>query len=181
MKTRGGTTVIREPFRCPRSFKEVHVYVDGAARGNPGPAGIGVLIRTPEGDTVAEFGLAIDVATNNYAEYTALVHALRLLSALEAECVVVFTDSELVARQLSGEYRVREQSLKSLYAQVMNMLSLYPRWRVEHIGREKNREADRLASEAARGQAGGGHGMRDPVSRHGSSGGDPDGKTPTLF
>ncbi len=146
----GESSAVRDPYRCPIFFRELHVHVDGAAKGNPGPAGIGVVVRTADGEKVAEFAMPIGETTNNYAEYTALVHALRLLSAFQVESVVVFTDSELVSRQLAGEYRVREQSLKSLHFQVRHMLSLYRRWRVKHVGREENREADRLASWAAR-------------------------------
>lgn len=161
MDREGESTVLRDPFRCPVLFGELHVHVDGAAKGNPGPAGIGVVVRTEQGETVAEFGMPIGEATNNYAEYTALVHALRLLSALRVERVVVYTDSELVSRQISGEYRVREQSLKSLHAQVMHMLSLYKAWRVEHVRREENREADRLASKAAEGRVASAHGRKE--------------------
>lgn len=173
-------TVLRERFRPPVRFPELHVYVDGAAKGNPGPAGIGVVVLAPDGETVAEFGMAIGETTNNYAEYTALVHALRLLTALEVEGVVVFTDSELVARQLSGEYRVREPSLKTLHEQAMRLLSRYPRWRVEHVERERNREADRLASRAAAEAAVGRESRSDPGAA-GCNTGRTGGKEPRLF
>jgi ribonuclease HI len=140
--------VIEPSFQGARRFEELHVYVDGAARGNPGPAGIGVVVLTREGRKVAFFGEAIGETTNNYAEYTALVHALRLLSAFEVDRLFVYSDSELVVSQLKGEYRVREKSLKPLYAQVLSMLRRYREWKVEHVPREENREADRLANQA---------------------------------
>jgi len=136
------------PFQGARRFDELHVYVDGAARGNPGPASIGVVVLTRDGKKVASFGEAIGEATNNYAEYTALVHALRLISVFEVERLRVYTDSELMASQVNGDYRVREKSLRPLYAQVMSMLRRYREYEVAHIPREKNSEADLLANRA---------------------------------
>lgn len=135
-------------FRGARYFEELRVFVDGAARGNPGPAAIGVVVLTREGKKVASFGEVIGAATNNFAEYTALVHALRLLSAYEVERLRIFTDSELVASQVKGEYRVREATLKSLHAQVLSMLRRYRAWEINHIPREENAEADLLANRA---------------------------------
>ena len=138
-----------EPFfQDARSFKELHIWVDGAARGNPGPAAIGVVVLTREGRSVAAFGEAIGVATNNYAEYTALVHALRLLSVFEVERLRVYTDSELMAKQVKGEYRVKEKTLQSLHAQVMSMLRRFRNWDVAHVPREENADADLLANRA---------------------------------
>lgn len=138
-----------EPFfQGARRFEELHVWVDGAARGNPGPAAIGVVIMTRQGRSVASFGEAIGVTTNNYAEYTALVHALRLLSVFEVERLRVYTDSELMARQVKGEYRVKEKTLQSLHAQVMSMLRRFRDWDVSHVPREENAEADLLANRA---------------------------------
>lgn len=124
------------------------MFVDGAARGNPGPAAIGVLVLTRQGRRVASFGEVIGEATNNFAEYTALVHALRLLSVFEVDRLRLYTDSELMALQLRGEYRVKEKTLRSLYAQVTSMLDRYRDWEIEHVPRERNQEADRLANQA---------------------------------
>ncbi len=135
-------------FRPPRDFEELRVYTDGAARGNPGPAAIGVVVFTPDGGEVARFGLYIGETTNNYAEYTALVHALRLLSAFGVGRLRIFSDSDLMVQQLKGNYRVKEPHLKSLYAQAVAMLGRYREWRIDHVPREENREADGLANQA---------------------------------
>ncbi|MBN2027363.1 MAG: ribonuclease HI family protein [Actinobacteria bacterium] len=135
-------------FQGARRFEELYVYVDGAARGNPGPAAIGVLVLTRQGKKVAAFGEAIGETTNNYAEYTALVHALRLISVFEVDRLRLFTDSELMAMQVKGEYRVKEKTLRSPHAQVMSMLRRYKDWGIAHVPREKNAEADALANRA---------------------------------
>lgn len=141
-------SVVDPAFQGARRFDELHVFIDGAARGNPGPAAIGVVILTRQGRRVAAFGEAIGEATNNFAEYTALVHAMRLLSAYEVERLRIYADSELVVRQIQGLYRVRERSLRSLHSQVMSMLGRYRDWSIQHVPREQNREADRLANHA---------------------------------
>lgn len=129
-------------------FSELVVFTDGAARGNPGPASIGVVIKDKKGHTVASFGDYIGTTTNNQAEYTALVHALRFLSAFQVERLSLRVDSELLARQLRGEYKVREPHLRTLHTQALSMLRRYDEWRVEEIPRERNREADALANGA---------------------------------
>jgi ribonuclease HI len=139
---------VEPAFQGARRFEELHVYVDGAARGNPGPAAIGVVVLTRQDKTVAAFGEAIGETTNNYAEYTALVHALRLLSVFEVDRLRIYTDSELMAKQIKGEYRVKEKTLLSPNAQVMSMLHRYKDWDIAHIPREKNAEADSLANRA---------------------------------
>lgn len=141
-------SVLESPFQGARHFDELHVYVDGAARGNPGPGGIGVLVLTREGRKVAAFGEAVGEVTNNFAEYMALVHALRLLSVFEVDRVHIYTDSELVASQVKGDYRVKEKMLRSLCTQALSMLRRYREWDVVHIPREKNAEADLLANRA---------------------------------
>jgi ribonuclease HI len=140
--------VVEEAFQGARRFEELYVYVDGAARGNPGPAAIGVVVLTRHGKRVAAFGEAIGETTNNYAEYTALVHALRLLSVFEVDRLRLYTDSELMAKQVKGEYRVKEKTLQSPYAQVMSMLDRYKDWDIANIPREENAEADALANRA---------------------------------
>ena len=135
-------------FQGSKIFGELHVHTDGAARGNPGPAAIGVVITTSDGKEVASFGQYIGEATNNFAEYTALVHALRLLSAFKLDCLRLFSDSDLVVQQLKGNYRVKEPHLKSLYSQVISMLGHYREWRIDHVPRERNQEADGLANQA---------------------------------
>lgn len=141
-------SVVEPAFQGARRFEELHVFIDGAARGNPGPAAIGVVVLTRQGRRVAAFGEVIGEATNNFAEYTALVHALRLLSVYEVDRLHIYADSELVVRQIRGLYRVKERSLRSLHFQVMSMLGRYRDWSIQHIPREENREADRLANQA---------------------------------
>jgi len=141
-------SIMEPPFQGARRFDELHVYVDGAAKGNPGPGGIGVVVLTREGRRVVAFGEAIGEATNNFAEYTALVHALRALSVFEVDKLRVYTDSELMASQVKGEYKVKDKALRSLYTQTMSMLRRYREWDIEHIPREKNAEADLLANRA---------------------------------
>ncbi len=161
-------------FQGARRFEELNVYVDGAARGNPGPAAIGVVVLTRDGKKVASFGEAIGETTNNYAEYTALVHALRLLSVFEVERLRVHTDSELVASQINGDYRVKEKTLLSLHAQVVSMLGRYRAWEVIHIPREENAEADRLANKAL-------NEAPPPVKRPAKKAPSPPHGQPTLF
>ncbi len=141
-------SILEPTFQGARRFEELHVYVDGAARGNPGPAAIGVVVLTRQDRKIAAFGETIGETTNNYAEYTALVHALRLLSVFEVDRLRLYTDSELMAQQVKGEYRVKEKTLRSLYTQVMSMLSRYKDWEITHVPRERNAEADRLANRA---------------------------------
>ncbi len=141
-------SVVDQAFQGSKFFDELFIYTDGAARGNPGPASIGVVIYTRHGKKVASFGQCIGVATNNFAEYTALIHGLRAISMFNVGRVHLRTDSELVARQLQGSYRVRDKNLRPLYEQVVGMLSRYRDYDVHHIDREMNREADRLANEA---------------------------------
>ena len=141
-------SIVEPTFQGARRFEELHVYVDGAARGNPGPAAVGVVVLTRHGKRVAAFGETIGVTTNNYAEYTALVHALRLLSVFEVDRLRIYTDSELMAMQVKGNYRVKEKTLRSPYEQVMSMLRSYKDWEIVHIPRERNAEADRLANHA---------------------------------
>lgn len=140
--------MVRPEFQGSKIFDLLYVYTDGAARGNPGPAGIGVVITTRDGKEVASFGEAIGPATNNYAEYTALIHALRLIIAFHVDRLCIFSDSELMVQQLRGDYKVKEASLKSLHQQLLSMLGRYREWRIEYISRNSNREADRLANEA---------------------------------
>lgn len=130
------------------THKELQIFVDGASRGNPGPASIGVLILNPSGETVKTLSEPIGVATNNIAEYFALIYALQEAIALGARRVSVKTDSQLMARQFTGEYETREPHVKLLHRIVKRLASYFERCSVTHIPREENREADRLAGKA---------------------------------
>lgn len=124
------------------------VHTDGAARGNPGPAAIGVVIEDSEGRTVYEASRALGMKTNNEAEYLALITALEYLKDLRASEADICLDSELVVRQLNGEYKVKEPRLQTLHGQVVMLLNAVPKHRIRHVRREQNVRADELANEA---------------------------------
>ncbi len=126
----------------------LNLYVDGAARGNPGQAGIGAVIKDANGRTVKSVKKRIGVTTNNVAEYTALVTALEEALALGGRKVHVFADSELIVRQINGQYRVKNERLKPLYREARGLIERFDEFRITHIARERNAEADRLANEA---------------------------------
>ena len=124
------------------------VNTDGAARGNPGPAAIGVVIEDGEGRTVYEASRALGVRTNNEAEYLALIAALEYLKELRAAEADFRLDSELVVRQLTGQYKVKEPRLKTLHARATMLLNAVAKHRIRHVRREENARADELANEA---------------------------------
>ena len=125
------------------------IHTDGAARGNPGPAGLGALLRDAEtGEVLAELARFLGVRTNNYAEWTAVEDALREALRLDATHVDLRMDSELVARQISGRYRVKHPDLKPIHASVMTMLGQLDGYTVGHVPRELNKDADRLSNVA---------------------------------
>ncbi|MEK6813727.1 MAG: ribonuclease HI family protein [Nitrospirota bacterium] len=123
--------------------------IDGASRGNPGPAGAGVLLEK-DGKRLAAESLFLGRATNNVAEYEALLAALRLAARQPGgpHCLTIFSDSELLVRQINGEYRVRDSNLARYHREAVERMKFFPRVAVHHVPREKNVEADRLANEA---------------------------------
>ena len=123
------------------------VSCDGASRGNPGPAGIGVLITNEGGSVLAEIAEGLGETTNNVAEYTAAREGLRRAGELGARRVHLRSDSQLLIEQLSGRYKVKSAHLRPLYMEVVQELARFERVKLEHIPRERNREADRLANE----------------------------------
>lgn len=124
------------------------IHIDGAARGNPGPAGIGVVMRDEAGAFREEHQVAIGEATNNVAEYEALLFACRKAKELGYTAVRIFSDSELLVRQIRGEYRVKSPRLHALHAQARLLLSSFDAAHVDHIHREMNTRADLLANRA---------------------------------
>jgi len=124
------------------------LYVDGAAAGNPGPAGAAAVLKDADGDTLLEKARAFGPATNNVAEYQALVLGLEMAAPLQPDILTVRTDSELMVRQLAGQYKVRAPNLKPLYRKVQRLLEPFKSVEIEHIQRGKNAEADRLAHKA---------------------------------
>jgi len=129
--------------------KQFDIYIDGAAKGNPGPAGIGVMI-CHNGEVIKNIAKHIGSATNNVAEYTALIYALKESRVLDASNIKVFTDSELLYKQIRGEYKVRHENLKPLFEQIQDLLKEFSFFEIRHIRRENNRGADKLADQAAK-------------------------------
>lgn len=124
------------------------LYTDGAARGNPGPAGAGAYICTEDGTCVAEIAEYLGETTNNVAEYQGLLFGLRKLVDLGAKEVEILADSELMVRQLNGQYKVKHPNLIPLYREARGLLSQIPSVTIKHVRREQNPEADRLSNEA---------------------------------
>jgi ribonuclease HI len=127
---------------------KVVVHVDGGARGNPGPAAVAAVASAPDGEQLGERNAYIGVATNNVAEYRALLLGLELARDLGATEVEVINDSELVARQIGGEYKVKHAGLRPLFLEAMEELRSLERWAVRPVRREHNARADELVNEA---------------------------------
>lgn len=123
------------------------LFTDGAARGNPGLGGAGVYVRDEKGVEVFKFGKFLGHVTNNVAEYQALLLGLKELKKRKILQLRIYADSELMVRQIKGQYRVRNEQLKKIYDQVMEMLIEFE-YKIFHIDREKNKFADQLANEA---------------------------------
>jgi ribonuclease HI len=125
----------------------LRAYTDGAARGNPGDAGIGVLVKASDDTVILSAHGYIGTATNNVAEYTALLHLLETSRTFSCTRLVVHSDSELMVRQITGRYRVRDAGLKHYHRRVMELMARSPfPVEVRHIRREDNGEADQLAN-----------------------------------
>jgi ribonuclease HI len=124
------------------------VNVDGGARGNPGPAAIAAVVQDAEGEVLEERGEKIGRATNNVAEYRALLLGIERARELGASELELIGDSELIVRQVKGEYKVKDAALRELHAEVKRALSPFRSWSIRHVRRESNAEADRLVNEA---------------------------------
>jgi len=127
---------------------KIVVHVDGGARGNPGPAAAGAVISTPEGEVLDEAAEAIGVATNNVAEYRGLLLGLAHARALGASEVEVVNDSELVAKQVNGAYKVKHRDMKPLHAAALQALDGFERWSIRSVPRAENAGADALVNQA---------------------------------
>lgn len=139
------------PSQVPPAGKGIpkfFIQADGASRGNPGEAGVGAVISDARGRTVKELKCFLGMATNNVAEYRAVILALEKAWELGGDSVTVHLDSELVVRQLRGEYRVREANLKTLHRQALEILNRFSKYAIHYVPREENRRADQLANEA---------------------------------
>ena len=128
----------------PETGTRVTVHVDGGSRGNPGPAAVAAVATGAGGEVLKENAEYIGEATNNVAEYRAVQLGLRLARELSADVVEIVNDSELVARQISGQYKVKNAGLKPLYLETMQALREFPAWSIRNVRREHNERADEL-------------------------------------
>ncbi len=131
-----------------RPTSKLLLHVDGGARGNPGPAAIGVVISAADGSVLEEVAERIGVATNNVAEYRALLRGLERAAALGAREIELVGDSELVARQLTGVYKVKHPAMRPLYLEAMAALRGFDRWEIRTVPRAENARADALVNAA---------------------------------
>lgn len=127
---------------------ELIIYTDGASQGNPGEAGAGIVFTDGQGKIIKEEKYFLGKTTNNAAEYKALILALEKARQFKPKMIKIFMDSELVVRQLQGEYKVRNLGLKVLHEEVRHLLHNFPKYIIKYIEREKNKRADKLAKEA---------------------------------
>ncbi|MBI4432156.1 MAG: ribonuclease HI family protein [Candidatus Omnitrophica bacterium] len=130
------------------SSRALKIFIDGASRGNPGPASVGVVAQDAKGVVIKTLSHRIGTTTNNTAEYSALILALQEALMLGASEVEIFTDSELVARQFNGEYRIKEDSLKLLFLFATHLKKGFKKIVVKHVPREQNKLADAQANRA---------------------------------
>jgi ribonuclease HI len=122
-------------------------YTDGASRGNPGESGVGIVLKDELGNVIESHFGYIGQATNNIAEYTALATCLRLVKKIECDHLVVHSDSELMVRQLNGQYKVKDKGLKKYFLSIQKILTSSPfKFAIKHVPRDENREADQLAN-----------------------------------
>ena len=139
------------PLLARRALKKTtpfRAWVDGASRGNPGPASAGVVIRDADGATLKTLSIALGTATNNVAEYSALLLALQEAALQGASSVHLFTDSELVARQWSGQYKIKDAQLRVFHRLASHLAGHFKEVTVSHVPREANKEADAAANQA---------------------------------
>lgn len=123
------------------------VYTDGACRGNPGLASAGVFVKSPDGKEYS-FKQFLGHQTNNYAEYQAMILALQELRKLQVNRVLIRADSQLMVRQMLGEYKVKHEAIKPLFAEAKALQKQFESVKFEHVPREQNKQADQLANEA---------------------------------
>lgn len=128
--------------------KKLFLYTDGGARGNPGPAGVGIVILDGARKKIKDACRYIGETTNNIAEYTALVYGLEEAVTLGADEIVVYIDSELVTNQLKGEYKVKSAEIKPLFEKALGILKGFKSFEIKHIERSENKDADKLANRA---------------------------------
>ncbi len=128
--------------------KALNIYVDGASRGNPGKAGIGIIVYDDRNKVIRRFKQYLGRTTNNVAEYMALIYALQEGLISRNSSLTIYTDSELVIKQLEGKYRIKDELLKMLFKQVEHLKEGFEEVKIKHIDGKENKEADRLANQA---------------------------------
>ncbi len=128
-------------------LKELEIYIDGASKGNPGPAGVGVVIAQ-DGQTIKNISVYLGDQTNNFAEYAALIFGLQEALVLRANVARVYTDSQLLFRQINSEYKIKSSNLIGLHQQARHLLSAFDHVEIKYIPREENGGADKLAKKA---------------------------------
>jgi ribonuclease HI len=139
---------MRELRSDPRAVvnRVLRLYTDGAARGNPGPAGLGISIEDDQGNKLSTKHKWLGVATNNQAEYRALIEGLKAVREWKPERLEVRLDSNLVVQQIKGGFRVKEPELKKLHEEARALLEAFAEWDIKHVDREHNKRADYLAN-----------------------------------
>lgn len=143
-----GRAVSRPEWPMVTPSPRIRVYSDGAARGNPGPAGAGAVLVEPSGQVVDRLGKFLGTQTNNYAEYMGLLLGLRRARELDIREIEVYADSELMIRQLGGRYQVKSPSLRPLYEEALKLLNEFSRVKLVHVPREMNAAADEMSNRA---------------------------------
>lgn len=146
--TKGGPSAESSPAPSMVTCQRLTIFTDGASRGNPGEAGAGGILIDEHGQFVSAIEKYLGLCTNNVAEYQALVLSLKEAKRLGAKQIAIKADSELLVRQVQGSYKVRNENLKPLYHEVMELLKGFERYEISHIRREYNTQADRLANQA---------------------------------
>ncbi|MFW5839658.1 MAG: ribonuclease HI family protein [Planctomycetota bacterium] len=127
----------------------LRIYTDGGAKGNPGPAGAGIFIEdAASGEAIHEAGVYLGRTTNNVAEYQGMLYGLKMAQTLNASRVELISDSELMVRQMTGQYRVKNAGLKPLYEEAKSIASGFADFQIRHVRREHNKDADRLVNQA---------------------------------
>ena len=129
-------------------MKSLRVYIDGASRGNPGPASAGVIFQDQDGETIKSLSVRIGRTTNNVAEYSALILALQEALMMRSKELTIFTDSELLAKQFNGEYKVKDDTIRVLYSLALHLRRGFKSLSLSHIPREQNKLADKEANRA---------------------------------
>ncbi|GAF75640.1 unnamed protein product, partial [marine sediment metagenome] len=127
---------------------EIIVYIDGGSRGNPGPAAAAFILTDSAGTQLQAKAFFLGRTTNNVAEYTAICKALEAAKQIGAKQLTVFSDSELLVKQINGQYKVKSEQIRPLFQQSVNALGEFENWKVQHITREENADADKLVNQA---------------------------------